>query len=208
MTRKKKSKKQQIQVRRIYYGPPGNEKLMSWPVKVIPAKNKVIINGDVIHALKAHAGVTVGCALSLTAMDDNNSKAFPHDVYIVSVTPKRLYAVDKLDKNGQPCRAVCYQHSYAHITEKNDTRVLKKMVEEQPKIMERQFTLRPPERGTHWGDTAGKNKRPIKEKKVFLSNGSGMHQGALSRAKRAGIIGDHVAEQLVTMAQRMTKKAA
>jgi hypothetical protein len=73
-------------LRRIYYGPPGKETSMWWTVQVSAATKTVTINGNVLHALKALAGVTVGCAFSRMAADEANRDCFPHPVYLAAFT--------------------------------------------------------------------------------------------------------------------------
>lgn len=177
--------------KRIYFGPPGNERSGWWDVEVSPAKKPVSVNGSVLNALKAFQGVTVGCALSNVALSCKD--AFGHDVFLVSVTKSMLLAVDKLNRQGQPCHAIQYAHSYHHITDRNDNGTLKKMVKDDPTIIERSFNLRVPRdprkpegKSAHSTANLGKTDRT----RAFV------HRGALQRAVKAGLIGDHVAAQI------------
>lgn len=182
--------------RRIYYGPPGHETEMWWDVKVSRARKEVMINGNVFHALKGHAGVTIGCGLSNMAADKSNARSFPHPVFLASFNKTTCLLVDKLKKNGSPEHAVLYDHSYGHITDRNDAGTLKKLVQEDPSIVERSFTLRPPRNRktlSRWpenGVATGERK----------SGKSFVPRGALARAEKAGRIGKHVAEQLAEVA--------
>jgi len=180
--------------KRIYYGPEGHETDIWWTVRVSDAKHPVIINGSILHALKAYAGLTIGCGLSNMAIDKANAKAIPHPVYLASFTKSSAILVDKLKANGEPGHGVSYAHSYGHITDRNDDRTLKQMVKNDPSLMERAFTLRPPRKrtGSH---PQSKKTPPTDEKKSFIP------RGALARAVKAGRIGKHVAEQIAEIAK-------
>ena len=196
---KKRRKKQTT--KQIYYGPEGHEKDLYWTVTASPAKRTVVVNGEVVHALKATEGLTIGCALSNVAYD--NSDAFPHPVFLVVVQKSILLAVDRLKKNGEPAHVVVYDHNYKRITECNDDGTLKKMVKETPELMQREFTLHPPRKTRQQGKTAGKSH----------GNGDGSRgttfipKGALARAMRAGRIPKHVAQQLANVARRTPRAA-
>ena len=185
-----------MMTRRIYYGPPGHERSAYWTVKVTRAKKSVMINGSVMHALKAHAGVTIGCALSYSATDPANKNKIPHPVYIASFTKSTALLVDKLRANGQPLHAVWYAHSYPWIVEWNDNRTLKQLVREDPSIMEREFILRPP-RAHRGAGSGGKDSHTGKGTNKSLAT---MHRGALARAVAAKLIGESVAEQMTQVA--------
>lgn len=185
--------------RRIYYGPPGNEQSLWWTVRVTDARRPVTVNGDVLHALKGQPGVTIGCGLSNMAIDRRNAKAFPHPVYLACFTKTTAFLVDRLRKNGSPEHAVVYRHSYGHITDRNDDDTLKKMVTDDPSIMERSFTLRVPSVRPPSGATAGQTK---KEDKGKSGHGQAfVPRGALARAVKAGRIGKHAANQLAEVLQ-------
>lgn len=188
---KKPKKSKYRRTKRIYCGPPGHEREKWWDVEIAPATKAVAINGNVLDALRAHLGVTVGCALSRVAK--SNANAFGHPVYLVSVTKSMLLAVDKLNRQGHPCHAVQYAHSYGHITDKNDTGTLKRMVKDDPKIIERSFNLRLPRNPRKpEGKTAHSTKNLGKTDRTRAF----VHRGALQRAVKAGLIGDHVAGQI------------
>jgi len=108
----------------MYFGPPGHETDTYWTVEVSDAKRPIQINGTVGHALRAYAGVTIGCALSNTAIDKANAALIGHPVYLAEVTPRTAYLVDRLGKDGQPVHAIRYSHSYRNITDMNDKRTL------------------------------------------------------------------------------------
>jgi hypothetical protein len=184
--------------RRIYYGPPGHERAAYWTVKVTRAKAPVIIDGSVLHALKAHAGVTIGCALSYTATDPKNKRHIPHAVHLASFTKSAALLVDRLKKDGSPLHAVWYTHSYPWIIEWNDTGTLKQLVKDDPSIMEREFTLRPP-RKYRPGDGGGGGHTGKKEGDRTAV--AVMYRGAMERAVRAKLIGQHVAEQMALVAE-------
>lgn len=193
------TKQKQRNNRRIYYGPEGRETSLWWTVKVSPAKSSVNINGEVLHALRATPGVTIGCGLSNMAVD--NAEAFPHPVYLASFTKSTALLVDRLNKDGSPAHAVLYQHRYKHITDANDARTLKRMVKEDPTVMQREFTLSVPRQSNPSGKTAGQTPRDRKgsrgnDGKTF------MPRGALQRAVRAGRVGAHVARQFSDVASR------
>lgn len=181
---------------RIYCGPVGHEKSVYWTVAITDAKNSVTVNGAVAHALRAKPGVTVGCALSNVASDAANVKAFPHPVKLVSITKSTAYVVDKVNKAGIPSHAVRYGHNYGRITDCNDQRTLNALVKESPETMERPFTLYPPR--------ARRIKpRATPVKGAFVRKVSGVAfvpRGALARAVKSGVIGEHVAEQLSSVA--------
>lgn len=185
--------------KRIYYGPEGRETSIWWTVKVSDAKNPVTINGNVLHALKGYAGVTIGCGLSNMAADKTNAKAFPHPVHLASFTKSTALLVDKLKKDGSPAHAILYRHSYGWVTDRNDTKVLKQMVREDPTLMERPFNLRPPSKkrvpsGRTAGQTDPDERGKSKRGQAFVP------RGALARAVKAGRIGKSVAEQLTEVA--------
>jgi hypothetical protein len=185
--------------KRIYCGPEGRETSIWWNVKVSEARRAVTINGSILHALKAHAGVTVGCGLSRMAMD--NAKAFPHPVYLASFTKSTALLVDKLKRNGEPAHAVLYKHRYGHITDHNDDGTLKRLVKENPSLIERPFILRPPRPAPLYsGPNAGKT--PAHEKGQSNRARAFVPRGALRRAVMAGRIGKNVAEQLSEVAVR------
>jgi hypothetical protein len=186
--------------RRIYYGPPGHERSAYWTVRVTRAKNPVIINGSVMHALKAYAGVTIGCALSYVATDPKNKNSIPHKVYIASATKSTMLLVDKLKRNGEPMHAVWYAHSYPWIVEWNDAGTLKQLVKEDPSIMEREFTLRPPRRARIGGGEGGGQHDGGGGKGASVAI---VHRGALARAVKAKLIGEHVAEQMTQVANNV-----
>jgi hypothetical protein len=152
----------------------------------------VSINGDVIHALRAHAGVTIGCGLSNMAVD--NKKHFPHPVYLASFTKATALIVDRLKKDGSPQHAIRYHHGYGHITDLNDAGMLKRMAKHTPALMEKPFTLRPPRPAAPSGKSSGKTPPERRGKtdrfRAFVP------RGALARAVKAGRIGEHVAQQL------------
>lgn len=201
MTKRKKTKRH-VRTKRIYYGPEGHETSMWWTVRITDAKHPVTINGTAAAALRAHRGVTVGCALSETAREC--AKDFGHPVFLVSVTKSTLLAVDQNHKDGSPAHAIVYGHSYSNIVEDNDTGKLKKLVKDNPEIMERPFNLRPPrrrprERGTH---DKGTPDNRAHDRRAYVP------KGALARAVRAGRIGKHVAQQLEAVAQEKTSVEA
>ena len=185
--------------RRIYCGPPGKETSVYWTVRVSDAKKSVTINGSIKDALQGAEGSTVGCAISNVGF--SNRDGFPHPCYLVSVSKRVAYVVDKLDKAGQPCHAVEYHHSYGRITEENDKGTLKKLVREKPEIMERPFTLRPPSPSTkrkhgpsHFtGERTAPGQKP--------RGATIVHRGALARAELAGRVSAPVAAQFMAIAK-------
>jgi hypothetical protein len=180
--------------KRIYYGPAGNETSIWWTVRVDDARKPVSINGSILHALRGYQGMTVGCGLSNMAIDKINAKAFPHPVHLASFTKSTALIVDKLKKDGSPAHAVMYAHSYGHITDRNDDNTLKKLVKENPSLIERSFMLRPPrkqqEGRSHSGTSGSKRK----------SGQSFVPRGALARAVKAGRVGRNVAKHLMDVA--------
>lgn len=200
MTKSKSKIKRHIRTKRIYYGPEGHETSMWWTVRITDAKAPITINGTAAAALRAHRGVTVGCALSRTAMD--SAKEFGHPVYLASVTKSTLLAVDQLHKDGSPAHAVMYGHSYGNIVDGNDTGELKKIVKQNPEVMERPFYLRPPKRHPkqHGGNDRGNPTSRTNDRRAYVP------KGALARAVRAGRIGKHVAQQLADVAQAKSKE--
>lgn len=163
---------------------------MWWSVKVTNAEESVVLKGSVIHAMKGHAGVTVGCGLSNMAIDKANASAFPHPVYLMSFTKTTAIAVRKLKKDGSPWLGTVYAHSYGHIVDRNDDGTLKKM----PALMERDFELRPPR--VPKADLRG----PRADKDTGQGSGHFIPRGALARAVKAGRIGKNVADQLCDVA--------
>lgn len=192
--------KRKVRTKRIYYGPPGREKSLWWDVKVTDATWPVIVNGDVLDALKAESGVTVGCAMSNVVVGKRNVKAFPHPVHLASFTKSTAVIVDKLKKNGTPEHAFVYRHAYGHITDRNDNGTLRQMVQETPTLMERSFLLRPPrERPKASGKTAGQTKKDDLGK---INRGqSFVPRGALARAVKAGRMSKHAANHIVEVAK-------
>lgn len=186
--------------KRIYYGPEGRETSIWWTVKVSDAKKPVSINGGLFHALRGYAGSTIGCGLSNMAVDKANAAAFPHPVFLASFTKNTALIVDKLKANGEPAHAIRYVHSYGRITDRNDNRTLKKLVREDPSIIERPFTLRPPRErkpsGPNSGKTASKDRGERENSRAFIP------RGALARAVKAGRISKPVARQLTEVSPR------
>jgi hypothetical protein len=182
--------------KRIYYGPEGRERSIWWSVKVSDAKKPVTLNGSILHALKGYAGMTVGCGLSNMTIDKANAKAIPHPVHLASFTKSTALLVDKLKKDGSPRHAVLYAHSYGHITDRNDDGTLKKLVKEDPALMERSFTLRPPRdaRGRGHSRSGELPNTGRSSSQTFIP------RGALARAVKAGRIGKNVADQLSEVA--------
>lgn len=175
---------------KIPFGPPGREGGLSFTARVTDAKRNVSINGRALDALRACRGVTIGCAISNTAMA--NVAAFPHKVYYAHITATCAYLVDKINSNGQPTHAVRYHHAYKHITEDNDTGAWKKMVAETPTLMERSFALRVPRTSKPTGPHA--TKRAATSTNLAPRNSGA--RGAIRRAKKAGFISDGVAALL------------
>jgi hypothetical protein len=189
---------------RIYYGPVGKERSMWWDVVVVNAKKPVVVNGCAAHALKGIAGSTIGCAISNVGSDATNKNAFPHPCHLVSVTKSTAIVVDKLSKSGQPTHAVRYHHNYGHITEKNDQRTLKKMVKEQPDIMDRSFELLPPKKRSAASLRKGPNGNVTSHGAPKKSNDgrSFVPRGALRRAELAGLISTAAAKQIASSKPR------
>lgn len=152
---------------------------MRIPVKAVHATQRVSIDGTVLDALKGERGTTIGCAISNMAM-----RAWPHKVYFVQVTARTLAVVTEIDKNGQPKKAVIYQHNYRHITDANDKGTLKKMVEEQPRLMEKSFTFYPPLSMAHKTRGTGTPRGTPKTN----SGNSKVLRGSALRAFKAGFI--------------------
>lgn len=188
--------------RRVYYGPDDNEHSLYWDVEVRDATRTVRVNGELSHALRAHKGVTIGCAISITAQE--NPDAFPHKVLLASVTKRTMIVIDKLQsrKKGPPIvTGVLYYHAYPELTEMNDDGTLKKLVQERPDLIARQLTFTPPpdqskSRGKHTGlNPEKKPKRPY------------IPRGALGRAVRAGIVKPGFAEAIIeTLGKTSAKK--
>lgn len=199
-----KHKRRQRTVR-IYHGPPGRETSMYWTVKVSPAKHPVVLNGDVAHALKSTPGVTIGCGLSNVAIA--NKAAFPHECYLAAFVKTRAYIVDRLKEDGTPGHSQEYRHCYGHITDANDEGTLKKMVKENPGVMEREFRLDVlPKSSASTGKTksASSSKKKSEPSDVkYNRDRIKLARGALRRAVKAGRIGAHVARQITDVAKRM-----
>jgi len=197
-------KRRKLPTRRIYYGPPGAETSLWWNVTTTPAKQNVIIDGNVKHALEASEGETIGCGLSNVAYD--NAEAFPHQVYLAAFSKTGAMIVSRTRKNGEPAHAVVYAHSYGHITDANDTGTLKKMVKESPDVMERSFTLRVPRKNKPSGKTAhgrgGGGGVGVPRGQMFVP------RGALARAVRAGRMNAAAAQQLKRVARKAKKEPA
>ena len=176
------------QMRRIYSGPPGHVGTISHLVKCRDAKTKVTINGSVEDVLKAHPGVTVGCALSNAAVA--NAQAFPHPVILAYFTRSTVLVVDTLNKHGHPTTAVRYAHPYNRIVDLNDKRTLKTLVKENPTIIVRQFELRPPRVRVHGTGTHKPFMNVRTVARAFLP------RGAMSRAIKAGLMSAPYATQI------------
>lgn len=141
-----------------------------------------------------------GNALSFAGMD--NARQFPHPVKLVAFTKSTALVVDKLKKDGSPSHAILYAHSYGRFVERNDDGTLKKLVKDDPEIMERPFTLRPPRKQPPSGRTAGQT--PADKKGQSDHARAFVPRGALARAVKAGRIGKNVAEQLSEVAAHST----
>ncbi len=179
--------------KRIYYGPNGGAPY--WTVRVSNAKKGVVINGNAAHALRGQAGETIGCAISNMAHDPENASAFPHPVHLVVVTKSTLLAVDKVGKDKVPLHAVLYDHRYGHVVDDNDTRVIKKMVAENPALMNRPFKLLVPH----------KQRSGVYDARVTHDRGTNrakavMNRGALQRAYKAGFVGKGAKQQMEDVA--------
>jgi hypothetical protein len=173
---------------------------MWWgPVPITDAKKGVTINGSVAAALRAHRGVTVGCALSETARE--SAKQFGHPVFHVSVTKSTLLVVDRQKKNGEPAHAIRYGHGYGRIVDSNDDGSLKKLVKDNPELMERPFHLRAPRKRPS-GKHPTQSQRAASAASTARGRRSISHRGALARAVKAGGIGEHVAQQLAGIARQ------
>lgn len=179
---------------RIYYGPEGRETSLWWDVRVRDAKTNVEMKGSTYHALLGLSGRTIGCALSNVAFDEKNRRLFPHGCHLVYVVKSRVIVIDSLKRNGTPKTGVRYNHSYRRIVDANDDKTLKKMVRENPDLMERPFTLLAPRKRSKAslqkgapGHAPGTTR---KSSRVF------MPRGALARAVKAGLISKAAVSQL------------
>jgi hypothetical protein len=179
---------------RIYYGPKGRETSLWWTVRVRDAKTNVEMNGSTYNALVGLSGQTIGCALSNVAFDEKNRRLFPHGCHLVYVVKSRVIVIDSLKKNGMPNTGVRYNHSYRHITDANDAGTLKKMVRENPAVMERSFLLRAPKKRSKASLQKGASGHAPgttrKSSRVFIP------RGALARAVKAGLISKVAVNQL------------
>lgn len=187
--------RRRIRTKRIYYGPPGKETSMYWPVKYTDATADVKINGNIAHALSSFAGSTIGCTMSNCAIE--NAKAFPHPALLVVFTKSTCLVVDKVDRQGQPCHVVRYGHCYGRIIEANDKGIIKKIVKDDPTFMEREFILTPPRVQRPTGPHANHATHSKRTNRTYVP------RGALKRAEDAGLISRAVGRQL-----RQTAKAA
>lgn len=186
-----KSNRKKVETVRIPIAMIGRDgKALSFCCRVVDGKADVLVNGNAGHALRASRGKTIGCAISLMAYE--NKTLFPHEVLLVHVTASRLYIVDKVNAQNQPCHCVRYEHSYGHVTECNDAGTLKEMVKENPALMERSFTIRVPR--------VGKPRGPHSTKRAVTTNvgarRGGVTRGAMHRAMAAGFITLEAARQL------------
>jgi hypothetical protein len=175
--------------RRIYYGPPGSTEPY-WNVKVKPATKSVRINGTLEHAIRGISGATVGCTLSNCA--DANKKAFGHEFIMAVFTKKTCIIITKM-RNGEPSEGIEYYHDYSDIVMLND-KGLKKHFKDNPHLVERTFTLRPPEkvrvRPNSERPSGPRVANPTGEKRSFAP------RGAMERAVTAGLLGKGVARAL------------
>jgi hypothetical protein len=164
---------------------------MWWTVKVRDAKRDIKINGSLKHALKSTAGVTIGCTMSNMTADKENAAAIPHAVFLAVFTKNTAILIDSLDAKGAPRTGFLYQHSYGELVDCNDTRQIKRMVADDPALIEREFVLRVPRKKViSSGHNSGRKENPRQVPHNFVP------RGALRRAVKAGLIGKHVAEQL------------
>jgi len=181
---------------RIYYG-TGKVPLY-WTVKVTNAKKAVTIKGSLMDALRGTPGQTIGCHLSHCAI--NNAGLFPHAVYLASFTKVGCAIVDKI-AGGRPVHAVRYAHAYRELVDLNDTDLKKTVVINNPKLVERTFVLRPPDRVTPFVSREERRRRGwVKDKNEDDSRPRSMKvpRGALSRARKAGLVTADLAAALVT----------
>jgi hypothetical protein len=195
MAEAQKKRKRRTRTRRIYFGPEGHETSMYWTVRVTDAVAPVTINGTAAAAIRAHRGMTIGCALSVTGVE--NAAQFGHPVYLIAVTKSTLLAVDQRRQDGSPSHAIVYGHSYNKIVELNDDGKLKNAVKVDPTLMERPFHLKPPRKRPGYRSAPGERDRSNRAPgKPYVP------RGALQRAVRAGLVAKSVAQQLTDVANR------
>lgn len=177
--------------KRVYIGPPGNERMVWIDVRCRKATEGTTINGALVHCLKARAGVDVGCAISLMGADPANADAFPAKPLMVAVHKTVCVVITKM-RGANRADGFIYSHRLGSIVDANDEKTLKKAARENPEMMERPFQLLPYQtttphkrRGTSGVDS---NKNP-KPPQTYVP------RGALRRAVKAGIISREVAKQ-------------
>jgi hypothetical protein len=173
---------------RIQYGT--GEVPLYWTVKVTDAKQDVIIDGTLWHAITGTPGHTIGCHLSNCAKD--NKHRFPHPFLVASFT-KATCAIATKVTNGAPSHAVRYMHSYGKLVDLNDTDKTRQTIKNNPEMAERSFVLRAPK------GLRRKGGRKPEIRPTGKHTGTSTHfvpRGALSRARKAGLVTADLANAL------------
>lgn len=175
--------------RKIYYGPKGKETSMYWEVRVSRAKKPVVLNGTLMQGA---AGKSVGCGISDKA--NGQKSAFPHPVFLISVTATGLFAVDKKDRSGHPSHAVWYSHPYSWFVLANDTKQVEKLRETNPEKFEGPFYFNAPRKIRKGAGAGGIEKPPGPRGK--LKSPHVVARGCLARARTAGFVDKEAMRQL------------
>jgi hypothetical protein len=170
---------------RIYYGRDEEGEPLFWTVKVRDGKRKVNMNGSLADAMAGAAGTTIGCHLSVCCQRNaaEFEKQAGHACKMASFTSNTALIVTKI-KNGQPVEAVRYAHSYGQLVALNDTDPKKNYLKKTPDLVEREFTLKPPQKravpGAHNSKNVSAERAGSKRQMV--------PRGALKRAVDAGLV--------------------
>ncbi len=168
--------------RRVYFGPPGNEKDRWWDVNVTPAKEPVEVPGPL---KQGRPGRMIGCGIS--TLGRNHPEAFPHPCLLVAVTTSGIMVVDKVRKNGDPSHAVLYKHPYGWFVLENDHKNVAKIQKEDPNALAGPFFFSVPKRPGVSNPKGGHSKKPPRHY---------VPRGCLQRAKEAGFINAAAESQL------------
>lgn len=172
--------RKKLKTTRLYYAvDPETGKRLYWTLKVKDATKPVMLDGTVEDAMSGKAGVSVGCHMSVTAM--NNKKQFPHPVYFISFSKSAVKVIDKITK-GQPSHCVRYRHYYGRYVDLNDKDPSKRVIKAHPELFNRQFTLHPyKSQKAHWRPEYGRKETGERSTAPLL-------RGEVARMQAAGLI--------------------
>ena len=153
------------------------------------AARPVILNGHIEHFKNGIAALTFSCGLANVWMDPENRSRISHPVRTASVIKTRAYVLTGFTKDGIGVW-IQYAHSLGNIVDMNDDGTIKKMIENHPEQLEREFEFR----------TITKIKRSIKSGPTVKRTNTGVRKaifpkGAIARAFNAGLLSPAEAQE-------------